>query len=334
MSQRKKISIRFIAEQCGVSTATVSRVINNDSSVTDSTRRTVLDALEKYEYAASSVTPPKVSKIGTVIVSSHSDYYHAVLGNIGIYMRDRGIGTVAMNTEGQTGHLPFVLDTLYDANVEGLILVGCDYLSIREHLHSKIPHLWIDCNDRPEKTEHIYRVDSDHLVSGSMAAQELLRKGCKKPILLTGTQIGNREKDRIKGFEQEFAAQGLPLAEEQIVHLPELKSSVTESQEMLRYLLSKGADFDSIFAMNDACALGAYVGIRNSGLLIPDDIKLIGFEAVSDACTEVLNITSVQLNVKLITRSACEMLLDRIEKRPVLEKRIVIPTSILPGQTL
>lgn len=333
MSQRKKISIRFIAEQCSVSTATVSRVINNDSSVTDSTRRTVLDALEKYEYIAPSVTP-KVSKIGTVIVSSKSDYYHAVLGNIGIYLRDRGIGTVAMNTEGQADHLPFVLDTLYDANVQGLILVGCDYLSIKEHLHSKIPHLWIDCNDAPEKTGHIYRVDSDHLVAGSMAAQELLRKGCKKPILLTGAQLGNRELDRIQGFQQEFAAQGLLLSDEQIIRLPELKSCVTESQEMLRYLLSKGADFDSIFAMSDACALGAYVGIRNSGLMIPDDVKLIGFEAVSDACTEVLNITSVQLNVKLITKSACEMLLDRIQKRPVSEKRMVLPTSILPGQTL
>lgn len=334
MPLKKKVSIRFIASEAGVSTATVSRVLNNDSNVTESTRRKVLQIMEQYRYEAPSAPASKISKIGVVIVSSHSDYYHAVLGNIGTYLRDRGIGTLAMNTEGQAGHLPFVLDTLYDANVQGLILVGCDCLSIKDHLYRKIPHLWIDCNDAPEETGNICRVDSDHLVSGSMAAQELLRKGCKKPILLTGMQLGNREKARIKGFRQEFASQGLSLADEQIVRLPELKSSVTESQEMLRYLLSKGADFDSIFAMNDACALGAYVGIRNSGLLIPDDVKLIGFEAVSDACTEVLNITSVQLNVKLITRTACEMLLARIEKRPVSENCIVIPTGILSGQTV
>ena len=334
MSQRKKISVRFIADQCGVSTATVSRVLNNDKSVADETRRTVLEAMERFRYVAPSAPVPKVSKIGVVIVSSHSDYYHAVLGNIGSYLRERDIGTVAMNTEGQAEHLPFVLETLYDANVEGLILVGCDYLSIKEHLFSKIPHLWVDCNDAPESTGNILRVDSDHLVSGSMAAQELLRKGCKKPILLTGVGIGKRESARIQGFRQEFAAQGIALSEEQIIRLPELKSLVTESQEILRYLLSKGADFDCIFAMSDACALGAYVGIRNSGLQIPDDVKLIGFEGVSDACTEVLNITSVQLNVKLITRSACEMILAGIEKKAVPEKHMVIPTSILPGHTV
>lgn len=334
MSQKKRISIRFVAEQAGVSTATVSRVLNNDGSVTESTRRKVLQVMEQYRYEAPAAPASKVSKIGVIIVSSQSDYYHSVLGNIGIYLRERGIGVVAMNTEGFPNYLPVALDTLYDSNVQGVILIGCDYLSIKEHLHSKIPHVWIDCNDPPELTKQICQVQSDHLISGGMAAQELIKKGCKKPVVLTGAHSTHRSEDRLNGFVAEFASNGIILGKEQIISLPGLKNFVTESQEMVHYLVTKGMEFDSIFATNDGIALGAFVGAQKLGLALPEKVKLIGFDGISAACTEVLNISCIQQNVKLLTRNACELLLKLIAREPVTERRIIVPTSILPGQTL
>ena len=102
---------------------------------------------------------------------------------------------------------------------------------------------------------------------------------------------------------------------------------------MIQYLVTKGFSFDSVFAANDGRALGAYMGIIKMGLTIPEDVKMVGFGGISDACTQVLNITCVQQNVRLLARHACEMLMLLMERKPVEEKRVIVPVNLLPGQT-
>jgi len=70
------------------------------------------------------------------------------------------------------------------------------------------------------------------------------------------------------------------------------------------------------------------------GLRIPEDVRLIGFAGISEAVAEVLNISCVQQNVSLLSQYACEMLLRQIHKQDVIEKRIVVPTALLPGQSI
>jgi len=336
MAQRKKISIRMIADTCGVSTATVSRVINNENNVTEETRHLVLDAVERLGYIPPLPAPgsPKVDKIGVIITASTSDYYHAVLASIGKYFRRMDISVVAMNTEQTAGYLPRAMDTLYDCNIQGLILVSCDYLSVRDNIYQKIPHVWIDCNDPEDATPHICRVQSDHYIAGKLAAQELFQKGCTKPVMITGSVITHRTEERIRGFVDGSAAAGIHINEEQIIHLPNIKSQIAESKEMIRYMAAKGILFDSIFADSDARMLGSYEGVRSMGYSIPGDVRIIGFDGISDAVTGVLNITCIQQNVTLLTQSACEMLLQLIHKQTLTKNSVVIPVNILPGQTL
>ena len=333
MSIRKKVSVRFIAHKAGVSTATVSRVLNNNKNVTEETRQKVLDVISKYKYDAPAVSSSKIDKIGVVIISSESDYYHSILGNIGRFFRDRGISTIAVNTEGVENYLPVALSTLYDAKVQGIILVSCSYQSVRENLHHKIPHVWIDCNDPANLTADICTVQSDHYISGKLAARELLYKGCRNPIILSGPEISVRGADRSRGFIEECRSVGIEVSSDQIINLAGIKSPVTESQEMIRYLITKEFPFDSVFATNDRRALGVYMGLLKLGFEIPKDIRLIGFDGVSHANTEVLNITSIQQNIPLMTRSACELLLKLIQHEYIEERNIQIPTALLPGQT-
>ena len=136
-----------------------------------------------------------------------------------------------------------------------------------------------------------------------------------------------------RGFAAEFAAKDIHISKDHIIALPGVKSEVTESQEMLHYLVTKGVEFDGIFAMTDNKAIGAYMGCMKMGLRIPEDVKLVGFDGVSPACTEVLNITSIQQNVPLLAQYAGEMLLKQIRKTPVEQKRRVVPTNLRPGQT-
>ena len=334
MSRKKNVSLRFIADKCGVSTATVSRVLNNDSRVTAETRLAVLKVLDEYDYTAPPLKDPNVRKIGCIITSSYAEYYQALLRNVGIYFRHRGIATVAVNTESTEGYLRTALETLYDCNVSGIILIGCDYLTVKDYLSKRFPHVWIDCNDPSDQTENICTVESDQFVAGQLAAHEFLRHGCKRPIILCGSHSSHRNERRINGFTAVYRDNGLNLSDEQIVKLPEMRPHVTEGKDIIQYLITKGMEFDGIFAISDGRAIGCYMGLQKMGKRIPEDIKLMAFDGIAEANISVLGITSIQQNVELLAKSACELLLKQIRNEKIEERHVLVPAGVLPGQTM
>lgn len=334
MSRKKNVSLRFIAEQCGVSTATVSRVLNSDPRVTEETRELVRKVLEEYHYTAPPVKNVQVQRIGAVIPSSYAEYYQALLRHTGRYFRQFGIVTIAVNIENTEGALEAALKALYDCNVSGIVLIGCDCLSVKNTISRKIPHVWIDCNDPAEAVPDYCTVESDQLVAGQLAAREFLRTGCRRPIILTGSHPSHRNERRVRGFSSVFSESGFPMEGDQIIALPEIKPHVTEGQDIVRYLLTKGDDFDGIFAISDGRAIGAYMGLQRMGKKIPQEVRLMAFDGIAEANVSVLGITSIQQNVELLAKNAGEMLLRQIRCEEVAEKHILVPADILPGQTM
>ena len=334
MAQRKEISIQFIAEKCGVSIATVSRVLNNDKRVAPKTRERILSVMDEYHYIAPSAPAPSVKKIGVVIDTGMSDYYMALVQRIHKQLGEDGIQVIV----GSLGHdpkkLPSVLETMYDSNLSGLILVTCPYLAARMYLNQKLPHVWIDCNDPAESTGEICHVQSDHYYSGMLAAQELFKKGCVHPILISGSLSSHRMRDRIRGLRDEYRKHGIEVTDSQLVEVPYADEILAESRQKIRYLVSIGYEFDSVFAISDWRALGVYLALTEMGIRVPEDVKLIGFDGVSVASRTILNITSVQQNIAAIARTAADLLLKQLAHETITEKRVIIPTAILSGQTL
>ncbi len=333
MAQRKDISIQFIAEQCGVSTATVSRVLNNDRRVSDRTRAKVQEALSTFHYvspAASRHNP----RIGIVISSELSDYYMALVTKVRIYMKQAALQTILISLGDDASSLPACLDTLYDCGVSGVMLISCPCLSIRDKLRGDIPHVWIDCNDPGEETRDICQVQSDQYYSGTLAAREFLKKGCRRPIVLTGASVTHRAVEREQGFRDVFAEAGITVEESQIVRLSSAAQDVlAETRRALQYMVYQKTEFDCVFAISDWRALGAYLTLTELGLRVPEDVKLIGYDGVSVASRSALNITSVQQNIDRIALSACELLLKLLRGESIAQRKIVVPTDILPGQT-
>jgi len=341
MAKKKTVSVKMLAEKCGVSTATISRVLNADPKVSEDTRKKVISALNEYNYKLHekpSNTGKK--KIGVITRISNQDYYVSLLHEINKYLITKGCSVISCSqeTEAHTQtesreSLSEALRTLYDSNVSGIIIISGDYTSIRNNLMPSIPHVWIDCNDSMPDINDICTVESDHYVSGRLAAHALLNQNCKKPIVITSINASNRSIARNKGFFDEYKDFGITLTDKNIVGVETGKDGFTVSREAVRYLIAKGVDFDSIFAISDWRALGAYTGVISMGKRIPEDIRIIGFDGVSLACKSV-NITSVQQNTVRLAQCSCDQLLHLINGEEVPEKHIVIPTDILQGQTL
>ena len=334
MSKRKSVSVKFIAEKCGVSTATISRVLNNDPKVSDSTRQKVLDACSTYNYRfPEKSTDTKRKKIGVITSISNQDYFASLLSEITNYLADFDYTVLNCSMGQGRFRLKDALLALYDSNVSGIIIISGDYVSIKDILMPSIPHVWIDCNDAPPETDDICTVQSDQYVSGCLAARALLNQNCRKPIMIMSTRKSIRSEERQRGFFDEFKRAGIELTSQNIVLVEPSKDGFSDSREAIRYLIVKGMEFDSVFAISDWRALGAYTGAISMGKRVPEDICIIGFDGISLACKSV-NITSVQQNTKRLAQCSCDQLLHLIKGEPVPEKHMVIPTDILPGQTL
>lgn len=76
------------------------------------------------------------------------------------------------------------------------------------------------------------------------------------------------------------------------------------------------------------------MGLQKMGKRIPQDVKLMAFDGIAEANISVLGITSIQQNVELITKSACELLLKQIKNEKIEERHILVPAGVLPGQTM
>lgn len=332
--QKKDVNIRYIAEKCGVSTATISRVINDETNVAKATRQKVLAALEQYGYNVPKAALPKIKKVGVIMRMNNPDYNAGLLKHITDYFFTKGIQTIASNAARDYSRIPAALAALYDAGVSGVFLISCPYLSIKDHMDTRIPHVWLDCNDSPNDADDICCTQSDHYASGQMAAMELIKHGCKRPILITGANCTHRTHDRSNGFRSEYEKIGVKLDDEQFIFVPMVKDAFTESREITRYLLTKNFSFDSIFAISDWRALGAYTGVQSMGLNVPQDIKIIGFDGISLATRSILYITCIQQNVEQLAYNACVQLDSLMNGRPVAKKQVIVPTDVLVGHTV
>lgn len=334
MAQRKDVSIQMIAGRCGVSTATVSRVLNNDPKVAEKTRQMVLSALEESGYRPSAPPSSRIKKVGVVIDTQTSDYYWALSIRLRDSLEKAGIQMLGASLGRREEALPDILRTIYDSNVCGVILISCGYLSIKNMLNPRLPHVWIDCNDPPEQTADICQVQSDQRMSGILAAQELYRKGSRKPILLGGNTISHRMRERFRSFQAEYRKHGIELGEDRIICAPGVRPAFDESKHSIRYLVSIDYEFDGIFAISDWRALGSYLALADLGIRVPEEVRIIGYDGVSVANRTVLNITSIQQDIEQIARHTCDMLLRQLDRQTVEERRIIVPTIIMNGQTL
>lgn len=334
MAQRKDVSIQMIAEQCGVSTATVSRVVNGDPRVAETTRKMILAALDESGYRPAAPPSSEIKKVGIVIDTQINDYYRALVIQLHDTLAESGLQTINASLGYRKEALPDILRTIYDSNVCGVVLITCGYLAIQNILNPRLPHVWIDCTDPPELTAGICQVQSDQRVSGILAAQELYRKGSRNPILLGSNIISHRMRERFENFRAEYRKHGIELGEERIIRTPRVREVLDESKQAIRYLISTDYAFDGIFAISDWRALGAYLALAELGIRVPEEVRIIGYDGVSVASRTILNITSIQQDIQQIVFHACDLLLRQMERQPIEKKRIIVPTSILTGQTL
>jgi LacI family transcriptional regulator len=323
------ITIFEVAQKAGVSSTTVSHVINKTRFVSDETRGRVERAIEEMGYRpnalARSLRSGETHTIGLILPDSANPFFAEVGRSIEGAAFDVGYNIILCNTENNIEKEHTYIDVLAKKQVDGMIFVGAgeDYDSYKKILDMKIRVVAMD-RDYPDLEMDV--VISDNLQGGKLATQHLIDLGHKRIGCITGPSKVNLSALRVTGYVETLEQAGLPVDQSLIVtgdFHPE------SGQEAAYKLLAMKDPPTAIFACNDLMAIGVMRACIELGMRIPQDLAVVGYDDIELASYSTPPLTTIQQPKKEMGITALKYLLGRIQAEQSPPQRASLPVSLI-----
>ncbi|MCX6496683.1 MAG: LacI family DNA-binding transcriptional regulator [Rhodoluna sp.] len=326
-AQRPTYSV--IAKAAGVSEATVSRVLNGDESVHPDRAKRVQDAVDKLGYrknrVASALASGRSGLIAVVIdddLSVFSDpFWGTVTSGVSRILSENGLHTVLMvspvgSVDGGVAHY------LKSGEVDGAIFFVLHSDALVNNL--KKTGLPMVITGTPHSSMDIPFVDTDNFGGAYSGTKHLINQGCKKIACITGDIGTTAAKQRLDGYLQAFRETGGIPAKGLIC---EGDYSLESGMHHARMLLETHPDVDGIFASNDLMAAGAVTVLQDLGRLVPEDVKVVGFDDALIAQTTRPALTTIRQDVVALGEAAGSLMIAQLNGEDV--KPIITPTELI-----
>ena len=315
-SRKKQPTQADVARRAGVSQATVSYVLNNNTviAVPADTRQRIQDAVRELGYipdrAARSLRTRKTYTLAGIIPDITNPFYPAFERGIQDLADQHGYDLIMYNTDGSAAKERKSLRSVQQGQVDGLIAVlfhlnAQDLLPL---LDMNIAVVRLEATPKRAGAAPIDNLYVDNIAAAQRAVEYLIGKGHRRIGMLAG-QRGPGE-NRVLGYRSALDAQQLPINSDLI------RSSdftVFGGSQSMRELLALPERPTAVFAANDLMAMGAMNAIRAAGLRIPQDIAVIGFDNIPAAELVSPALTTVTQFQEQLGRRAAQMLLERFD---------------------
>jgi LacI family transcriptional regulator len=306
-----------VAHLAGVSTATVSRALNNPEQVDPETRDRVMKAAAKLRYvphgAARSLRSHRSKMIGAVVPSFDYALYARTTSALQQRLDERGYSLVLAEHHYDLASELRVAGQLIQHGVDAFVFVGLDHhpalFSLLEDYGRPYVLTWgIDPFRRHPS------VGFDNQAATYEITRHLLGLGHKRIGLLSAPVEGNdRARARGTGVRAALAEAGLALEEKYIQYAP---ISLATAEEAMNRLLAQPQRPTAVVATNDVFAVGAMVACRKAGVRIPEDISITGVDNTDLGATQTPGLTSIRTPIIEIGDAAAGQIIARLEGRP------------------
>ena len=329
------MNIYDIAREAGVSIATVSRVINNNSQVKENTRKKVEEILEKHNYTPNAIARGLVVKsmktVGVLTIDIRDTYYANVAYTIEHEFSKLGFNVILCNTGGDAQEKIKYMKMLAEKKVDGLILVGSVFKDRKldkaiSDISGKMPIVMV--NGFVE-APNIYSIFCDDSYGVSLCVDYLFRKGNKDIIYLQDAETYSAQ-SKSEGFRQGMKNNGLSLLPYSILRV---ERGLKGGAQAVEQLLDSGHAFTALIAGEDITAVGAMKKLKELGIDVPGQVSVIGFNnsIISQCCDP--DLTSVDNKMESTGIGAVRILNDVLEGRNVASKTVITPDLVVRKST-
>jgi LacI family transcriptional regulator, repressor for deo operon, udp, cdd, tsx, nupC, and nupG len=323
-----------IARQARVSEATVSRVLNGKSGVSDATRAAVLTALDVIGYERPThLRSRKARMVGLVVPELGNPIFPALAEVVAGALAQRGFNAVLCTRTGSMSEAQYV-EMLLERQVSGMIFAGGQYAEAdAPHDHyTRLKQLRLPVvlvNAAAENLD-FPRVSTDDAVAMEQAYAHLAYLGHTRIGLILGPADHMPSLRKLHAFEHIAArSSGAPIGGELVERT---RFSIEGGHSAATRLI--GHSVTAIICASDPLALGAVRAARRAGLAVPTDVSVVGFDdSAFMACTDP-PLTTVRQPIEAIGRAAVEMLVGQIEGSAIAPEELYFePEIVARGST-
>jgi len=273
-------TIYEVSKLAGVSLATVSRVINNNTRVSSKTRQKVEDAMQELGYRPNSIAQSLASNctnsVGILVSELHGPFFGQMMAGIEAELRAAGKHVIIT-----TGHSE---EDKEKEGIDFLISRNCDALII--HVEALTDEYLIELTKGKTPIYFMSRIISEleenciHLnneLGGYLAAKAVIAQGHTSIAYITGPEFKPDSQDRLAGHKRALAESNLPFNED-LYFIGDFKE--TGGSDGIKHFMNKQLSFTALVCANDEMASGAMTYAREHDFILPQDLSIIGFDNI------------------------------------------------------
>lgn len=285
--KKARTTITDIARELNISPSTVSRALNNHPAISKKTRDAVIELAKKLNYQpnllALNLLRKRTNTIGIIVPEITSSFFSSVINGIQDLLSPLGVNMMISQSNESMEEEKSILRSFASIRVDGFLISPSSETKNFDHLKiltdNNIPLVIFD---RDCEGLEVDKVFVDEYSGAFQAVEYLIKTGCRRIAHIAGPLSLSTARHRLKAYKDALALHQVPVKEEYIVE----SSGFTPEHgiEPTQKLLALPSPPDAVFAINDGVAIGAMYVIKKAGLVIPDEISVVGFDDDPHSC--------------------------------------------------
>ncbi|ORM63456.1 transcriptional regulator RbsR [Pantoea rodasii] len=322
--------MKDVARLAGVSTSTVSHVINNNRFVSEQVREKVERAIRDLNYAPSALARSlKINQtrtIGMLLTASSNPFYAEVVRGVENSCYERGYSLILCNTEGDEERMNRSLETLMQKRVDGLLMMCTEsHLPSAEILnrYPSVPMVMMDWAPFEGRGDII---QDNALLGGELATQHLIDRGYTRIACIAGPQDKTPARLRLEGFHKAMTSSGLPVLPGYVVDGDfEFQGGFNAMNQLLALEMLP----EAVFTSNDAMAVGVYHALFQAGLRVPQDIAVMGYDNIELARYLTPPLSTIHQPKDELGELAIDTLIHRMSDPDASQQTLVLTPELV-----
>ena len=321
-----------VAKLAGVSVSTASRALAGSTGIASKTAQRVREAAQKIGYPLERRSQREdTASLGIIVANVASPIYATLVQAVEDAALRQGYNIILCNSNYDAEREQKYLEILMQKGVEGIIVAP---IETKEPFMERLLQRGIPIVQMDRYVEHLKCdvVISDNVQGAQKAVQFLLQQGYERIGIISGPHSHSTGRDRLAGYLQALRGSGRPVKED-LIKIGDFKKG--SAYRLTLELLEAAHPPDALFVTNCDMTTGALVALHDRGLVMPEDIGLVGFDEFEHASLLMPPLTVVEQPLYMMGATAADLLIRRVEENtrhsePVtirLETRLIVRQS-------
>lgn len=334
---KKKVTIKDVALEAGVSHATVSMVFSGEQRISEETREKVFQVARRMNYvpnfAASNLRKGESNLIGFVLNDISNPVYGRMAQVAEATAVPLGYQVIIADHQWDPGGEASAIRKMIGFRARGLLVCSTEQSKTALDLLNEMGSPAVMALDNCPPGYRGAYIGCDAELLGRMAATHLLEIGCRDPLLFTGSYALREFSSFVslkKGFVECLAENGVARADQRVIYSG---LTIEEGREAFYRAHAQGVTVDGLLCVNDLCACGVLAAADELGLIVGKHLSLMGIGDHPSSSMPRISLTSIREPLEQIVRMAVEELVESFEQKRTPKMCLKLPPELVVRET-